>query len=189
MARTYTESVPSERVELDGKIYRCYPQSARKHLRNYFSRSGSFYHVDLWVKHHGPVPDGCHIHHDDHNPLNNDIGNLVCLSVSQHALEHPEYSNSSEQRQHLERIRPLTKAWHASPEGLAWHAENGRNAWAARKPVGLVCQHCGCAFESLIAEAKFCGRSCGNKQWMLDHPGYNAEKKARQKARLQLNGG
>ena len=191
MARIYTETVPSEHLQLDGKIYRRYPQSPRRHLRNYFTRSGRFYHIDLWAKHNGPVPDGCHIHHKDHNPLNNDIGNLECLSMAKHAAAHPERrerSNSPEQHQHLERIRPLTKAWHASPEGLAWHAENGRNAWANRKPTSLVCQHCGGVFESLIHGAKFCGRSCGNKQWMLDHPGYNAEKKARQKARLQLDG-
>lgn len=188
MPRIYVETVPSERVELDGKFYRRYPHSDRKHLRNYFSRSGCFYHVALWVKHNGPIPDGHHIHHRDHNPLNNDIRNLICLSASQHASEHPERGKSESQLAHLGRIRHLTKAWHASPEGLAWHAENGRNAWANRKPLGLTCQCCGGQFESLIHEAKFCSKSCGNKQWMRDHPGYNAEKKARAKARLQPNG-
>ena len=188
MARIYVETVPSERVELDGKIYRRYPQSDRRPLRNYFSRSGRFYHVDLWVKHNGPIPDGHHIHHRDHDSLNNDLKNLVCLSAAQHAAEHPEYSNSPKQLAHLDRVRHLTKAWHASPEGLAWHAENGRRAWANRKPLDLTCQCCGQPFSSLLSDAKFCSKSCGNKQWRRDHPEYDAEKRARAKARLQPHG-
>lgn len=189
MVRVYTESVPSERMELDGKIYRRYPQSPRKHLRNYFSRSGSFYHVALWVKHHGPVPDGYHVHHKDGDTTNNDISNLECLSAEHHAAAHPGRGKGEKQADHLTRIRPLTKAWHASPEGLAWHADNARKAWEHRKEHDLVCGYCGGQFTSLFADAKFCGRSCGNKQWMRDHPEYNQQKKARRKARLQLNGG
>ncbi len=185
MPRIYKETVPSERVELDGKIYRRYPQSPRKHLRNYFSRSGSFYHKDLWTKHHGPVPDGCDIHHRDHNPCNNDIDNLECLPRAAHLAKHPDHNDTPEQFAHLARIRHLTKAWHSSPEGLAWHAENGRKAWDKRNPHALVCQCCGTAFTSLIASAKFCGKPCQHKHWISQHPDYDRQARARKAARLQ----
>ena len=188
MPRNYVESVPSERVELDGKIYRRYPQSGRPHLRNYFSRSGSFYHVALWAKLRGAVPPGHQVHHRDGDPLNNDIANLECLPVKEHVAKHPGRGRGAEQLAHLDRIRGLTKAWHASPEGLVWHAENGRSAWDGRTAVDLTCCECGGAFTSLIAAAKFCSRSCGNKQWMRNHPEYNEQKKARAAARLQLDG-
>ena len=42
----------------------------------------------VWVSAHGSVPPGHVIHHVDHNPLNNAITNLQCLSRSQHATTH-----------------------------------------------------------------------------------------------------
>ena len=187
MPRIYRETVPSEKVELDGKFYRRYPQSGRMHLRNYFSRSGSFYHKDLWVKHNGTVPPGHDIHHKDHNPLNNDLSNLECLPRRDHVAAHPNIGRWDGQKEHLERINGLAKSWHSSAEGLAWHAENGRRAWDKREYKSLKCQCCAESFLSLVAGAKYCSKTCGTRDWAARHPEYPAQKRARQKARLQLN--
>jgi hypothetical protein len=46
-----------------------------------------------WVKHFGPIPNDsvgrkCEIHHIDGNPNNNDISNLVCLTIEEHYETH-----------------------------------------------------------------------------------------------------
>ena len=70
------------------------------------------------------VQKGFHIHHKDGDVYNNDYSNLECLPASVH-FRMPKKRDMEKVRANLERIRPLTKAWHSSPEGLAHHIENG----------------------------------------------------------------
>jgi len=43
----------------------------------------------VWEAYHGQsIPDGWHIHHIDGNPLNNEIGNLMCVSERIHWAIH-----------------------------------------------------------------------------------------------------
>ncbi len=197
MPRIYKETATNvDRVEFNGKLYRRYPDSDRKHLQRYYSRSGGrgFLHRDVWAFHNGAIPKGWVVHHIDEDHLNNDVANLECMPREKHAnhrhAKQQAHSTSPEQLEHLARIRGQAALWHSSPEGIAWHKQNGKDAWNNRKAVNLVCKHCGAAFESLMADAQFCSRSCGNKHWYKTHPEYNAAKNARRKAaRLQHNGG
>lgn len=182
-----------ECVEFNGKKYRRYPDSHRKHLQRYFTRSRSFLHRDIWVHFNGPIPAGHQIHHLDGNHLNNDISNLGCLSKEEHCAEHSEarsaFGRSEKQQAHLAEIREKAAEWHRSPEGVAWHAEHGRLAWIGRKKVSLVCEQCSGPFESFVSTARFCSRSCQNKRWYKEHPDYDAAKRAKRKAaRLQHRG-
>ena len=43
---------------------------------------------EIYVEHYGPIPKGYHVHHIDHNPLNNDPKNLVAVSPEEHAKLH-----------------------------------------------------------------------------------------------------
>ena len=46
-------------------------------------------HVAIWEFHNKKtVPKGYQIHHKDFNPYNNDISNLECISIKQHAKIH-----------------------------------------------------------------------------------------------------
>ena len=44
--------------------------------------------VVVWERANGPLPRGMVVHHVDHNPLNDDISNLVALTRRDHALVH-----------------------------------------------------------------------------------------------------
>ena len=46
-------------------------------------------HVAMWEHEHGmEVPEGCVIHHLDWNKTNNNINNLICLTVAEHEQIH-----------------------------------------------------------------------------------------------------
>lgn len=46
-------------------------------------------HVEIWEHEHGVcVPEGCIIHHLDWNKRNNNIENLICLTVAEHEQVH-----------------------------------------------------------------------------------------------------
>ena len=77
----------SERVVFQGITYYRYPDSDRPSHRAYFQRPGKTLHRAIWEHHNGPVPPGHEIHHKDHDTLNNDPRNLVCVEVSAHRRE------------------------------------------------------------------------------------------------------
>ena len=192
MARVYKETATNvDCIEFNGKKYRRYPDSPRPHLRRYYAccgKGGPFLlHRDIWAFHNGVIPEKHHVHHRDGDHLNNDIHNLECVSRRQHdKLHHVQrstYARSDKQREHLASIRGQTKAWHASPEGLAWHSEHSKRSWESRANRALVCAECSAPFESTFSDARFCSRSCGNKNWRRAHPEYEAQKRARAKAR------
>ncbi|MCC7187033.1 MAG: HNH endonuclease, partial [Acidobacteria bacterium] len=87
--------------EETGYRYRRYPESKHRNGRVYWVRTkpgggARYFHVDLWELHNGPVPPKFHIHHADHDPMNNAIENLTCISPTEHAEHH--MNNLSEDR-------------------------------------------------------------------------------------------
>src|SRR5882724_5029715 len=105
------EQEPTIELELDGRIYRRYPNSGRKNAERYYTlvSGGGFriYHRDLWEKHNGPIPDGFYIHHKDKNPFNNDISNYECLSPLEHASRHLDDEWHERSAEFLDTIRHL----------------------------------------------------------------------------------
>jgi len=166
-----------EEIVWNGKTYRRYPNAKQSAHRRYFSCAGSFLHRDVWIKAHGKVPDGFHIHHKDGNPANNDINNLECISSSDHfALHSEERSMRAKTPKHLAflgDIRPKTAEWHRSEEGRAWHRqhakaslEKARLAPRFSKKPDLVknCHHCGKEFTTRNVRKIICGVSCESKR-------------------------
>lgn len=46
-------------------------------------------HIAVWEREHGvAVPPGCVIHHLDWDKTNNDINNLICLTIQEHERLH-----------------------------------------------------------------------------------------------------
>lgn len=41
-----------------------------------------------WEEHHGPVPAGRIVHHEDRDTLNDSVGNLSCITRAEHMNEH-----------------------------------------------------------------------------------------------------
>ena len=58
--------------------YRCITVNGRRELE----------HRLVWERHHGPIPDGYHIHHKNGDKLDNRIDNLQLLSESAHHRLH-----------------------------------------------------------------------------------------------------
>lgn len=154
-----------------GYTYRRYPTSGQRSHRVYWQRRTAtgvrYLHVDLWEKEHGEIPPKFHVHHKDHDPLNNSLENLDCLSPGEHQSHHSTNRTDEQnerQKIHLEKIRPLTKEWHKSPEGLASHSIIGKKVWENKEPRNYVCQWCEEKFQSISQQKpSYCSNGCKTK--------------------------
>jgi hypothetical protein len=166
---------PPVSVVYRGVTYKRNPDARQRAHRVYYcAPRGSGHdslHRDIWRDAHPgeEIPAGWHIHHDDHDPFNNDPGNLVLRSPKGHAAEHPEVTGMP--LDHLEAIRPLAAEWHRSAEGRAWHVKHGKRTWEGREPEhDKTCAECGAEFKSwwdkiggAKSEDRYCSRRCVNR--------------------------
>jgi|SRR6185369_15841220 len=166
------------RVEFNGVIYTRYPQSKRYSDRNYFRCKSSlkqkgfgFLHRDVWKYYNGDIPEGFEVHHKDHNPLNNDISNLECISEDEHQKHHiptPEQRRAisyiKTRKYALEKATKEAVNWHKSEEGRKWHTEHSKNLIAKRKlnPVTKSCEQCKEKYLTIhsYTAARFCSTKC-----------------------------
>lgn len=118
----------------------------RLHADGYYRYSKrGLLHRAIYEKAHGPLADGLHVHHDDHNPLNNDPSNLVAKTPAEHWAEH-----------HDER-------------GAAWHSKGGHATWANAEYREYICKQCGKPFSSRNqAGAEICSVRC-RERWYTAH--------------------
>jgi hypothetical protein len=161
----------SELIEFNDIKYRRYPESKNTSDAKYFRchksnvlKGFGYLHRDVYKYHNGEIPEGYHVHHIDGDAGNNDMSNLRLISSEEHHRYHCD-NLTEEQRQarrdHAARIRPLTKAWHASEEGRAWHVKNGKEMAANLKPRQYHCLQCGDEFYlKPFGENKFCSNKC-----------------------------
>ena len=161
-----------ESVVFHGITFRRYPDSKRWSDGNYYRphaghirRGIGAYHVEVWKEHNGKVPSGCVVHHKDGDTSNNAIENLELLSGHDHLSFHGK-KKFAEHRdsflKHLESIRPLTKEWHASPEGHVWHVQHGIDCFSQREQKERICENCGKKYETVISGkgSRFCSNNC-----------------------------
>jgi hypothetical protein len=157
-----------ETVTFNGVKYRRYED------RPYFTpgqadkvRGARFLHQDIWAAEHGPIPSGHDVHHQDGNPLNNDVSNLVLMESSAHQALHAAERQASgwyvtpEKLAHLASIRPLAAAWHSTEEGHALHSQNGHKVWEQVETRAAACGQCGKDFEYRSIQVPiYCSNSC-----------------------------
>jgi len=122
-------------------------------------------HATVWEFHNQrAIPKGYEIHHIDGDKRNNAISNLECLTKSEHRAKHAaetsERMKRKEQLDHLEKIRPMTKAWHKSPEGRRWHSVKAAKQIRDREPHSRTCGFCKQEFKTKSYKAIYCGLNC-----------------------------
>lgn len=160
-----------ESIEYDGYTWNRYPEARRRSDRVYYKRTfteggkvlAKYLHRYIYEQAYGAIPKGFHVHHKDGDPNNNALENLECLSAAEHVHKHPYTAERlEEQKNHLDRIRPLTKAWHKSAEGHAKHKEIGGLSYKDFKPEPKVCAYCGKVFlpHAIGNRDKFCSNAC-----------------------------
>jgi len=159
----------SEVVTFNGIKFRRYPESENWAERSYFVPAGNHrkrgvgrLHQEIWKKEHGPIPDGYHVHHADHDPLNNDPSNLVLEEGDDHRSYHARQPDRvAASRKNIEIARKSAAIWHGSDAGRAWHVEHGKQTWEGREPKSYVCEYCGKPYESLKPTGnRFCSNNC-----------------------------
>ena len=123
-------------------------------------------HRVKWEDTYGPIPDGFHVHHKDHNKDNNSIDNLELISREEHLSYHSKlnYENNKEEAlERLAKIRPLTVEWHRSEEGRKWHSEHAKKVFNNLDDIELTCENCGKKYITnvgMIGHSKFCSNAC-----------------------------
>jgi len=117
-------------------------------------------HVWVWKHYYGEIKKGLHVHHIDCDKSNNEISNLEVLTVKEHISKHSNEQRTAAIKLHIEMIRPLTKAWHASKEGLEWHKENGLKTWENREEIEIECKQCGKKSQTKTYHQDFCSNKC-----------------------------
>lgn len=143
---------------------------------NYFQHRGKRLHRTVWQYHNGAIPKGYHVHHKDENKSNNSIENLELVKAEEHSRYHMNNeARKARSREIADRIRPLTKAWHSSPEGRAWHSKHAKETQANRKLYTYNCTYCGKEFQSYMHykgdRNRFCHNNCraAYRRWRLKH--------------------
>lgn len=150
----------------DGGLYRLFPSD------RYFARGGKRIHRAVWTAAFGRIPEGCHIHHMDSDPANNDIRNLECLPRLEH-LAKTRHSGPVSQKARLAAAK-----WHGSEEGRLWHRRNMARVktWTKWKREQRPCGYCGKSFSAVVRRnglsAKWCSEVCKSANWRESHPGY-----------------
>ncbi len=179
MPRIYVAK-KSVAVVFNGITFRRYPKSNQWAHRMYYTphaghrrRGVGALHQEIWKAANGPIPVGCHIHHRDDDPLNNDIGNLECITKDEHDARHrAERKRRMMTPKGKKQFRAALKAaakWHGSKEGKAWHSQHAKEAWANAEKGTAVCVRCGVKFETWIpGRAKFCTPACRQRAYTAD---------------------
>lgn len=158
--RLRVKVIDAETQEFNGIIYNLYDK--------YFQTSDGGrkrIHRAVWEYYNGEIPEGCHIHHIDHDRLNNDIENLSCMSASEHLRYHAERQPDDKLKKFVEAGQEAARIWHGSPEGIEWHKRQYElTKHALHKEEVITCSQCD---KQVVAKARktksglrFCSNNC-----------------------------
>ncbi|TWW10239.1 hypothetical protein LABALGLTS371_15270 [Dellaglioa algida] len=126
-------------------------------------------HRYVWEYYNGRIPEGCHIHHLDHDKSNNDITNLQLMKHGEHAtlhgLERAKLQRKEIIRNLNENARPAAIEWHKSDEGRKWHKKHYESTKEKLHQIKkFECEDCGEEFEAQDTGVnRFCSNKCKSK--------------------------
>ena len=139
--------------------------AGRRYYRcgRYFQHKGERLHRRVWEYQNGPVPDGHHVHHRDHDTSHNEQGNLELLPNSSHLSYHAKKSGHG--RTTIAVAAQAAKEWHGSEAGRDWHREHyaERVAPVMARRAEATCLECGAVFETSAVHvhmARYCSGRC-----------------------------
>lgn len=105
-----------------------------------------------------------HVHHIDEDKSNNSFENLKLMHITAHLRHHITEEKKEVFRKRAEKIRPLTKAWHASPEGHAWHKYHAlKMGFGKFEPIEKTCEQCSKKYMAKLPSQRFCHNNCKSK--------------------------
>lgn len=120
-------------------------------------------HQYVWLCEKGGIPKGYEIHHIDYDKSNNAISNLELMKINEHKAHHAKIQGDKNVASgFLDGIRPLTKEWHASDEGIKWHKKHYAKTKDKLHAIKTFeCDFCGAEFEACNNGLnRFCSNKC-----------------------------
>lgn len=140
----------------------------------YCSVLHKYLHVYVYEKYNGKIKKGYEVHHRDKNKDNNNIDNLILLSVHEHRELHANELTEKDKewrRKNLnDNARPKACEWHKSKEGRKWHKEHFQNMKDKLFTLkDFKCLQCGKEYQSVQIESKFCCNACKSKWRRVNH--------------------
>lgn len=161
-----------ETISYNGLLFTRYPEAKQFAHKNYYQhrskKHGRFYlHRKIWEDMHGKIPKKYVVHHKNHNPLDNRVGNLECIPHSAHSSHHSidSYNPVTFKKRQKVMMEELRK-WHKTKAGKDFHKRLNRKnkkTWANKKPVfEKRCLVCKKKYFSKInrKNAMYCGINC-----------------------------
>jgi hypothetical protein len=109
---------------------------------HYRDSGGWLLHRHVWMAANGDIPERHVIHHIDHDKSNNRLDNLQCMPQAEHIKHHALDRHAAGAYDHVDR------------------SSVSKKSWANREPRDVVCQHCGCTYQSTGMRPKYCTRAC-----------------------------
>ncbi len=149
-----------KRVSFKGKQYRL---SGNYYRRNVWGSKGpSNLHRAIWMDAFGEIPEGCEIHHKDHDATNNSLENLEVVSISEHRRLHAlEQFRNGTLKPPTARALELAAEWHKSEQGSEWHSQHAKQAWESREWAVKACEDCGKDYRTPYPNrSKYCHANC-----------------------------
>ena len=166
----YRKAEGVEEITWGGRKYRRLPGHKDRHRRVYYMATTSprtYLHQDIYEDRHGPIPDGFHIHHINHDPLDNRVENLAALSPEAHAVLHGQEASRiirtcAECGEQFSAVRYRAK-W-CSPACKERNRRRAGTAYVRPKVEPMAesrnCEECGAEFIARRPWARFCTSLC-----------------------------
>ena len=172
-------SSTTDTVVFNGIRFNRYPNSKNQSDSRYYRPSAvhirqgvGYLHQEVWKSVHGEIPAGYHIHHIDHNTLNNDIGNLEAVEKYKHMKSHmterakiirPDGRTNGQAW--IESARSAAVEWHKSSDGSEWHKMHAKKTFGHDSRVERLvkCENCGEEYTTVDFEkgrVSFCSAKC-----------------------------
>lgn len=160
----------TEEIVWKGRSYRRQPDHADRHRRVYFMATTfprNYLHRDVYVTYNGEIPDGWHVHHIDHDPLNNAPENLAVMSPEAHAALHGSALEPT--GRHCDECGEMYqgyRSWGRWCSAACKERRRRRDGVAYKRPrkeamaEPRICGECSSAFIASRPWSKFCSSKC-----------------------------
>lgn len=126
----------------------------------YFQHRGERLHRAVYEAAHGPVPDGFHVHHCDHDRANNQLANLELRPAFDHLSHHSANPTDAQRAARARNAREHASKGNARLSGEE-RATAAKRGWDDVARHEVTCAVCGAGFSTPFpGRARYCGGTC-----------------------------